>query len=112
MGLSAVSSTGLRRACKITHVAAVQVEYSAFALDIEGPKSDHFLETCRKLGVAVVVAMPLGRGILISSYANNEIKGDMRTQMMARFLDENKQRNIKLVQTWTDLAKKKDCTVT
>lgn len=51
LGLCEGSSATLRRACKAHHIAAVQVEYSAFTLDVE---RNEFLETCRELGVAVV----------------------------------------------------------
>lgn len=60
IGLSAISSTTLRRAVKIAPVDAVQTDYSPFVLDIEGPTGTDLLATCRELGVAVVCAMPLG----------------------------------------------------
>lgn len=60
LGLSEISADTLRRACKVHHIDAVQVEYSPFAIDIEQPQIN-LLETCRELGVAVVAYSPLGR---------------------------------------------------
>lgn len=52
-------------------IAAVQVEYSAFALDIEDPQID-LLRTCRELGVAVVAYGSLGRGLLTGQTKSRE----------------------------------------
>jgi aryl-alcohol dehydrogenase-like predicted oxidoreductase len=48
-------------------IAAVQVEYSPFTLDIEDDKIN-ILKTARELGVAIVAYSPLGRGILTGQY--------------------------------------------
>lgn len=59
-------------------------------LDIESSKGTDLLATCRKLGVAVVVAMPLGRGLITSTFANGADVGDdkdMRPKFMPRFQD-------------------------
>ncbi|KAJ5892906.1 NADP-dependent oxidoreductase domain-containing protein [Penicillium tannophilum] len=61
LGLSEVSAATLRRAYAVHPIAALQVEYSPFAMDIE--KND-LLQTCRELGVAVVAYSPIGRGLL------------------------------------------------
>ncbi|KAJ7489041.1 NADP-dependent oxidoreductase domain-containing protein [Mycena latifolia] len=67
LGLSEVSASTLRRAHAVHPIAAVQVEYSPFTLDIEDPKIA-LLETCRELGVVVVAYSPLGRGLLSGLY--------------------------------------------
>jgi hypothetical protein len=64
LGLSEVSSDTLRRACKVHHIDAVQIEYSPFAIDIEQPQID-LLKTCRELGVATIAYSPLGRFVTI-----------------------------------------------
>ena len=115
IGLSAVSSNTLRRASKIAHIAAIQVEYSPFVLDIEGPAGTDLLATARELGIAVVAAMPLGRGLLTSTFASGAAIGDskdMRTKMMPRFQEANRNKNIKLVGQWQAIAQKKGCTAT
>ncbi|KAJ5734264.1 NADP-dependent oxidoreductase domain-containing protein [Penicillium malachiteum] len=63
LGLSEVSAATLRRAHAVHPIAALQIEYSPFALDIESPKID-LLNTCRELGIAVVAYSPIGRGLL------------------------------------------------
>ncbi|KAJ7292449.1 NADP-dependent oxidoreductase domain-containing protein [Mycena rebaudengoi] len=67
IGLSEVSANTLRRAHAVHPIAAVQVEYSVFTLDIEDPKIA-LLEACRELGVTVIAYSPLGRGLLSGLY--------------------------------------------
>ena len=84
-------------------------------LDIEGPAGTHLLATARELGIAVVAAMPLGRGLLTSTYASGAAMGDskdMRTKMMPRFQEANRNKNMKLVNQWQAIAQKKGCTAT
>ncbi|KAI1801356.1 putative aldo-keto reductase [Daldinia bambusicola] len=112
IGLSMVSAATLRRAVKIAPVAAVQTEYSVSARDIEGPKGTDLLAACRELGVAVVAATPLGRGILTQNFgAASAEEGDMRSQALPQFQAENRERNAKVVAQFTALAEKKGCTV-
>jgi len=67
LGLSECSAKALRRAHAVHPIAALQIEYSPFVLDIEDPKIA-LLETCRELGVTVVAYSPLGRGLLTGQY--------------------------------------------
>lgn len=88
IGLSECSSESLRRACKVEHIDAVQIEYSPFSLDIENDQIG-LLKTCRELGVAVVAYSPIGRGMLggqIRSPKDFE-EGDFRT-FAPRFNEE------------------------
>lgn len=113
IGLSSISSATLRRACKIAPVAAVQVDYSPFVLEVEGSAGTDLLATCRELGVAIVAAMPLGRGMLTSTFASGEPVGDSkdkRTLAMPRFQEANRDKNIVLVNQFKALADKKGCT--
>lgn len=71
LGLSEISASTLKRAHAVHPIAAVQMEYSAFALDIERPETD-FLKTCRELGVAVVAYSPLGRGLLTGQLKSSD----------------------------------------
>ena len=59
LGLSECSSESLRRACKVEHIDAVQIEYSPFSLDIESEQIG-LMKTCRELGVAIVAYSPIG----------------------------------------------------
>ncbi|KAG9236963.1 NADP-dependent oxidoreductase domain-containing protein [Amylocarpus encephaloides] len=113
IGLCAISSATLRRACKIGTVSAAQIEYSPFVLDPEGPKGTNFIATCRELGVAVVAACPLGRGLLTTTFSNGDAVGDSkdkRPHVMPRFMGENRDKNVKLVSQFTAVADKKGCT--
>ncbi|KAI9710368.1 MAG: hypothetical protein M1820_002863 [Bogoriella megaspora] len=112
LGLSEVSSETLRRACKIEHIDAVQVEYSPFSLDIESEQIG-LLKTCRELGVAIIAYSPIGRGMLSGKYRSPDDfpEGDFR-KMAPRFQAENFPKNIKLVDEITEIAKKKGCTAT
>ncbi|KAI5251728.1 aldo/keto reductase [Aureobasidium subglaciale] len=112
IGLSSISSKTLLRASKIAKISAVQVGYSAFELDIEDSRGTDLLATCRSLDIAVVAAMPLGRGILTSTFADNEPLDtkDMRPSFMPRFQDGNKQKNVQIAKQWRELAESKRCT--
>ena len=114
IGLSAVSSTTLRRAVKIAPVAAVQADYSPFERSIEGPAGTDLLATCRELGVAVVAAMPLGRGMITSTITAGNAVGDStdkRPLAMPRFMAENKETNVQVVKQFQGFADRKCCTV-
>ncbi|KAK7996672.1 coatomer subunit zeta [Apiospora arundinis] len=121
IGLSMISSATLRRAVKIAPVAAVQPEYSLFGREIEGPEGTDLLATCRELGVAVVCATPLGRGLLSSDYGkptssaeggSDSDPSDLRTKVMPRFLAENQVHNAAIVTKVRKFAAdKKGCSV-
>lgn len=69
IGLSEVSAATLRRAHAMHLVAAVQVEYSPFFLEIEDSKIG-LLKACWELGVIVVAYSPLGHGMLTGNYVS------------------------------------------
>lgn len=110
LGLSECSAETLRRACKVVHIDAVQIEYSPFTMDIEDPAVG-LLQACRDLGVATVAYSPLGRGFLTGSIRSPDDlePGDFRT-IAPRFSKENFHKNLELVDTLKGLADKKGCT--
>ena len=112
IGMSECSAESLRRASKIVHIDAVQVEYSPFSLDIESTEIP-VLKTARELGTAIVAYSPIGRGMLSGKYRSPEDfpEGDFR-KMAPRFSKENFPKNLKLVDEISELAKKKGCTPT
>ncbi|KAI0147235.1 Aldo/keto reductase [Xylariaceae sp. FL1272] len=113
IGLCGASSTALRRACKIAPVAAVQVEYSAFVLNVENEKGTNILQTCRELGVALVCYGPIGRGLLTGTITGAQsVSGekDIRGAMIARFKEENMARSLKVVEHFKTVAERKGCT--
>ncbi|KAJ6462669.1 Aldo/keto reductase [Mycena vitilis] len=89
LGLSEVSAETLRRAHAVHPIAAVQVEYSPFLLDVEDPKIG-LLATARELGVQIVAYSPLGRGLLTGQYRSPDDfqDGDFRKRM-PRYSAEN-----------------------
>ncbi|KAK6601156.1 hypothetical protein QC760_006059 [Botrytis cinerea] len=108
LGLSEVSPKTIRRAEKIHHIDAVQVEYSPFSLDIE---QNEVLKTCRQLGIAIVAYSPLGRGFLtgqIKSRADFE-PSDFRLNA-PRFSQENFPKNLVLVKELAKIASEKGVT--
>ena len=99
---------------KIAPVAAYQPEYSLFSREIEGPEGADALATCRELGIAIVAATPLGRGLLTSTFSKGDSVGDstdMRAKMMPRFLEENRENNMRISVLIKEVADKKGCTV-
>jgi aryl-alcohol dehydrogenase-like predicted oxidoreductase len=111
LGFSEISASTLRRACAVHQITAVEVEYSAFSLDIESEQIK-LLETCRELGVAVIAYSPLGRGLLTGQYKSLDDfdPKDARVLMMPRFSKENFLKNLQLVEGMEVIAKRKGCT--
>lgn len=111
LGLSECSSESLRRAHKVHPITAVQMEYSPFALEIESPKYNKLLETCRELGVALVAYSPISRGFLSGTLKSpddfEETDGRKNTP---RFNKENFPKNLELVDKIVSLATKKGVT--
>ena len=108
LGLSECSAETLRRACKVHHIAAVQVEYSPFSMEIE---QNELIKTCRELGVAVVAYSPFSRGFLTGTIkSHDDFEPDDRRRMMPRYSEQNFAKNLELVDAITALGKKKDVT--
>lgn len=105
LGLSECSADSLRRAHAVYPITCVQVEYSAFCLDIESPQTK-LLETARELGVAVVAYSPLGNGFLtgvISKLEDVTKPGDLRA-VLPWFKEENMKQNVAVVDKVTEIA--------
>jgi aryl-alcohol dehydrogenase-like predicted oxidoreductase len=110
IGLSECSSDTLRRAYAVHPVAAVQIEYSPFSLDIEREEIG-LLKTCRELNVAIVCYSPLGRGLLGGQIKSpDDFEENDYRRRLPRFFPENFPKNLQLVETLTTIAKKKNCT--
>jgi aryl-alcohol dehydrogenase-like predicted oxidoreductase len=128
LGLSECSADTIRRAYAVHPIAAVQVEYSPFVLEIEDPENG-VLKTCRELGIAIVAYSPLGRGLLTGTIKSRDDfapSDSRRTTFVSipvlsrkqrdtdvlrpRFSEENFPKNLVLVDQITELANKKGCT--
>jgi aryl-alcohol dehydrogenase-like predicted oxidoreductase len=113
IGLSEISVATLRRAYAVHPIAAVQIEYSPIALDIEDPKIG-LLAACRELGVATVAYSPMGRGFVtgqIKSRDDLKQEGDIRLYF-PQWSEENFPKNFNIVNELTRLAAEKKCTPT
>ncbi|KAI9202309.1 aldo/keto reductase [Polychytrium aggregatum] len=105
LGLSEVSGDTLRRAYAVHPIAAVQVEYSPWTLDIE---TNGLLDACRELGVTIVAYSPLGRGFLTGQYQSlDDFAADDYRRFSPRFAGDNFQKNLDLVRKFEEIAKAK-----
>jgi aryl-alcohol dehydrogenase-like predicted oxidoreductase len=110
LGLSECSATTLRRAHAVHPIAAVQMEYSPFALEIESDQTN-FLKTARELGVKIIAYSPLGRGFLTNTIKSRDDFDEKDTRKNhPRFSAEHFQENLKLVSTLSAIAEKKRVT--
>lgn len=130
IGLSECSAETIRKASAIGPVSAVEVEFSPFCPDI---LSNGVLDACKEFGIVspalrstrvrtldslsppfeqtVIGYSPLGGGFLSGQIKSNKDfdDGDMR-KGWDRFSDENMPHNLKLVESLTEIAKKKNIT--
>jgi aryl-alcohol dehydrogenase-like predicted oxidoreductase len=107
LGLSEASAETIRRAHKVHLIAALQTEYSLWSRDPE----DEVLPTARELGIAFVAYSPLGRGFLTGQIKKFEdLAADDYRRASPRFMGENFQKNLALVDRVTQIAKEKHCT--
>jgi aryl-alcohol dehydrogenase-like predicted oxidoreductase len=107
LGLSEAAPATLRRASATHPIAALQTEYSLWSREPE----DEIIPTCRALGIGFVAYSPLGRGFLTGQIKQIEdlAPGDWR-RTSPRFLFENFQRNLDLVERICEMAVRKRCT--
>ena len=107
LGLSEAAPDTLRRASATHPIAALQTEYSLWSREPE----EAIFPTCRALGIGFVAYSPLGRGFLTGQIKQIEdlTPGDWR-RTSPRFLFENFQRNLDLVERIREMALRKRCT--
>ncbi|QRV78189.1 aldo/keto reductase family protein [Ceratobasidium sp. AG-Ba] len=101
IGLSVPSPATLRRAHKVHPIAAIQVEYSPFVLDIE--QKGHLLETARELGIAVVAYSPLGKGLITGQIKSH---ADMPENDPRKTIPKYKPENFPILLALVDRLKK------
>ena len=107
LGLSEVGAEAIRRAHAVHPITALQSEYSLWTRDPEGG----VLGVCRELGIGFVPYSPLGRGFLTGRIKRvDDLPADDYRRTAPRFQGENFQRNLKLVQRVTEIARDKGCT--
>lgn len=107
VGLSEISAADIRRAHAITPISAVQVEWSLWARDVE----KEIVPTCRELGIGIVAYSPLGRGFFTGKLNKDTTfdAADFRSYA-PRFQGDAFQKNLKMLERVSELAKSKGCT--
>ncbi len=102
IGLSEMSASTIRAAHAVHPITAVQTEYSPATRNPE----IGVLDTCRELGITVVAFSPVARGMLSNGVRDPErlLDSDIR-KTMPRFVRENWETNIALVDAFNALAK-------
>lgn len=107
LGLSEVSPRTLRRAMAVHPITAVQSEYSLWTREPEAG----ILPACRELGVGFVPFSPLGRGFLTGTVRTLDglPENDFR-RGLPRFQDGSIERNLRLVDRLTEVARERGCT--
>ncbi len=105
LGLSEASAATIRRAHAVHPITAVQSEYSLWTRDMEA----EVLPTLRELGIGFVPYSPLGRGFLTGTITSPSqlVDTDSRATRMPRFMGENLDKNLLLVEKVKALAEKK-----
>ncbi|KAK2615611.1 hypothetical protein N8I77_002355 [Diaporthe amygdali] len=110
LGLSECSARSLRRAHAVHPIAAIQMEFSPFALEIESDQTD-LLRTARELGVKIVAYSPLGRGFLTGTIkSRDDIEPTDSRARHPRFSEAHFPENLKLVDALGAVAARKGVT--
>jgi aryl-alcohol dehydrogenase-like predicted oxidoreductase len=107
IGLSEMSADTLRKASAVHPIAAMQTEYSPMTRNPEIA----VLEACRELGTTFVAFSPVGRGALCGIVRDPLAlpKDDIR-RTMPRFIGENWEHNLGLIDAFAQLAATADVT--
>ena len=107
IGISEVSAPTLRKAHAVHPITALQTEYSLWSRDAEIA----VLDACKELGIAFVAFSPLARGFLAGAVRDVGAlpPKDIRLAQ-PRFMGENFQRNLKLLDGFMAIARENDCT--
>ncbi len=107
IGLSEAAPATIRRAYREHPITALQTEYSLWSRD---PEAEHFA-VCRELGIAFVAYSPLGRGFLTGTIRHFEdLAADDFRRNSPRFMGENFQRNLDVVDAVSSIAERRGCT--
>lgn len=108
IGLSEVSATTLRRAHAVHPIAAVQTEHSLWTRNPEIA----VLDACKEIGAAFVAFSPLARGFLTGTLRDVSTlpPKDIRLAM-PRFQGENFPRNLRLLDSFSVIARENDCSM-
>ena len=108
LGLSEAAPETIRRAHATHPITALQTEWSLWTRD---PETNGVLATVSELGIGFVAYSPLGRGFLSGSIrTSDDLAQDDFRRRNPRFLGENFQRNLAVVNRVRELAEAKGAT--
>jgi len=108
LGLSEAAPETIRRAHAVHPITALQTEYSLWSTD---PETDGTFAVCRELGITFVAYSPLGRGFLTGSIKSpNDFAADDFRRANPRFMGENFNKNLELVEKLKKIAEAKKVT--
>ena len=106
LGISNVPPEGIRQAQAVHPIVAVQMEYSLWDRAVEA----EVIPVCRESGLGFVCYSPLGRGALTGRIKDVErLDQDDARRSHPRFMGENFQKNLLLVQMIEEIAGEKGC---
>jgi len=104
LGMSEAAPQTIRRAQKVHPISALQTEYSLWSREPE----DEILPTVRELGIGFVAYSPLGRGFLSGRFKSlDDLDANDYRRHSPRFLGENFQRNLDLVERIQQISAEK-----
>ena len=107
LGLSEAAPATLRKAHATHPITALQTEYSLWSREPE----DEILATCDELGIGFVPYSPLGRGFLSGDITSiDDLAADDFRRSNPRFMGENFQKNLDLVEAVKGIAADKGVT--
>ncbi len=107
LGLSEARPATIRRAQAVHRIAAVQNEFSL----LYRTEAEETLHTTRELNISFVAYSPLGRGLLTGAVENPDSLAETDARRRhPRFVADNLNHNLTLVQRIEQIARAKHCT--
>ena len=108
IGLSEVGVETIRRAAKVHPIADLQIEYSLVSRGIEAA----ILPACRELGIGITAYGVLSRGLISGHWSKERSQGESGFRSASpRFVGENLDRNLALVEALRAVADAKGISV-
>jgi aryl-alcohol dehydrogenase-like predicted oxidoreductase len=108
LGLSEASAESIRKAAGVHPITALQSEYSLWTRD---PETTGTLAACREHGIGLVAYSPLGRGFLTGAIKSPaDFAEDDYRRHNPRFVGENFDKNLAIVEKVRRFAADKGCT--
>ncbi|MDQ0200346.1 aldo/keto reductase [Neobacillus ginsengisoli] len=107
IGLSEANAETIRRAHSVHPISWLQIEYSLFSRGIE----KEILPTLRELGISLSAYGVLSRGLLSGKWSKDRHGAPDFRSFSPRFMGENLDKNLALVETLREIAEEKQTNV-